>query len=323
MPPLLCIMGPTASGKTALAIKLAEALDGELISVDSALVYRGLDIGSAKPAYPHHLIDICEPTVAYSAARFATDARQVIADIRARGKRPILVGGTMLYYRALVQGLDPLPAADASLRAELEARGHREGWPALHKALETVDPVSASRIHPNHSQRLVRALEVFTLTQRPLSEQQGADDSVKIPHIPIAIAPLERRILHERIARRFAGMLEDGFLEEVRQLRKRGDLHAGLPAVRAVGYRQLWAHLDGDYDLDEALRRCVVATRQLAKRQFTSLRKWPQLRWILTDAQGDVLQSQLTVDGANEAVRPSKTTNVSELVLNFLHSNPI
>ena len=313
-------MGPTASGKTDLAIALAEALDGELISVDSALVYRGLDIGSAKPDYPHHLVDICDPGEAYSAARFVTDARQVLADVRARGRRPILVGGTMLYYRALLQGLAPMPGADPAVRAEIEAQAQREGWPSVHQALAAVDPASAARIHPNHSQRLMRALEVYRVSGRPLSEIHGADDGEPgIPSIPIALAPRERTVLHERIATRFHAMMAAGFLDEVRALHARGDLHSGLPALRAVGYRQLWEHLDGHCSLDEAVERGIAATRQLAKRQFTWLRKWPDLRWIHTDGSGQVL------DWSSPPGEPfdAAVTNSADLVLNYLTANPM
>lgn len=341
MAPLICIMGPTASGKTALAVDMARVLDGELISVDSALVYRGLDIGSAKPDFPHHLIDICDPTEAYSAARFASDAARIIAEVEARGRRPILVGGTMLYYRALLQGLDPLPAADPNLRRALTARGESEGWPALHAELVKVDPVSATRIHPNHSQRLVRALEVHTLTGRPLSAQQVSDGRVQRPHLAIALAPQDRHVLHARIEQRFAQMLNDGFLDEVKQLYSRSDLHRDLPAMRAVGYRQLWEFLDGECDFEEAVRRGVVATRQLAKRQFTWLRKWPQLRWILTDESGAPSQSNLAqsyptqsdanplafASGAEKSSVPTspelidvENTIVSDLLLKYLQT---
>ncbi|MFT7286636.1 MAG: tRNA dimethylallyltransferase [Halieaceae bacterium] len=288
--PILCLMGPTASGKTALAEALAESLNAELVSVDSALVYRGLTIGSAKPEYPHHLMDICDPAEVYSAARFAEDARRVIAELSSRGRRALLVGGTMLYYRALFEGLAPMPAADAALRRTLQARGERLGWPALHRELAAVDPESAARIHPNHSQRLVRALEVFELSGRPLSSlhREGRAAATALPCQAFAIAPRDRSVLHERIERRFRQMMADGFLDEVRSLHARPDLHPGLPAVRAVGYRQLWAHLDGELDLDEAVLRGIAATRQLAKRQFTWLRKWPDLQWIHTDADGRV-----------------------------------
>jgi tRNA dimethylallyltransferase len=309
--PLLCIMGPTASGKTDLAVALAEALDGELISVDSALVYRDLDIGSAKSVYPHHLIDICDPAEVYSAARFARDARSAIEAIRQRGRRPILVGGTMLYYRALLRGLAPMPAADPALRADLEARATREGWPALHAELVRVDPVSAARIHPNHSQRIVRALELCRLTGRPASAIHGETPDPALPSLCVALAPADRATLHARIATRLQGMLANGFVEEVAALRARGDLHPGLPSMRAVGYRQIWEYLDGSIDRDRAVERTLAATRQLAKRQLTWLRSWPQLSWLLTDAGGHLL----TADGALAAVPGALP---SDRILNYL-----
>ncbi len=314
-------MGPTASGKTDLAMELAEDLDGELISVDSALVYRGLDIGSAKPDYPHHLIDICDPTEVYSAARFVADARRAIADIEARGRRPILVGGTMLYYRALFMGLAAMPGADAQVRAEIETLAARDGWPAVHRQLAAVDPVSASRIHPNHSQRLTRALEVFRVTGRPLSSFHGGGNEKSFDRdaMAIAIAPAERAVLHERIALRFAAMLEAGFVEEVRTLYARGDLHPQLPSIRAVGYRQLWDYVDGNCSLEEASQRAVAATRQLAKRQFTWLRKWPDLHWIHTDSQGQVTGSDLPETPENGPF----TLKPANLVLNYLTYNPM
>lgn len=296
--PLLCIMGPTASGKTDLAIALAEALDGELVSVDSALVYRGLDIGSAKPQYPHHLIDICDPSDAYSAARFAEDARAAIADIEARGRRPILVGGTMLYYRALLEGLARMPGASESIRQEIAQRAEREGWPALHSELAQIDPVAAEKIHPNHSQRISRALEVYRLSGKTLSELHAESGTgARAPAaLCIALAPSDRAVLHRRIEQRFAQMMEAGFLDEVRGLHTRRDLHPQLPAIRAVGYRQLWEHLSGDCSLEEATARAVAATRQLAKRQLTWLRKWPELHWIHTDPEGRVVASDLDSD---------------------------
>jgi tRNA dimethylallyltransferase len=279
-------MGPTASGKTDLAVALAEALGGELISVDSALVYRGLDIGSAKPEYPHHLIDVCDPEEVYSAARFAADARALIDDLRARGRRPILVGGTMLYFRALLQGLAPMPAADAALREELNARADREGWPALHRQLERLDPAAAQRIHPNHSQRLLRALEVCLLAGRPLSELHAQTQESVEDALCFALAPADRAVLHRRIERRLEVMMSAGFVDEVRRLRQRPGLHPALPSMRSVGYRQLWEHLDGACDLDTAKARALAATRQLAKRQLTWLRKWPGLLWLRTDESG-------------------------------------
>jgi tRNA dimethylallyltransferase len=320
--PLLCIMGPTASGKTNLAITLAEALDGELISVDSALVYRGLDIGSAKPLYPHHLMDICDPSEAYSAARFVEDARNAIDAVRSRGRRPILVGGTMLYYSALLQGLASMPGADGAVRDEIASIAAQDGWPAVHRELAQVDPESAARIHPNHSQRLSRALEVYRLTGKTLTyfhDQDQASPPYMADALAIAIAPAERQVLHARIETRFREMMNSGFLDEVRSLRERKDLHAGLPAIRAVGYRQLWSYLDGACSLEDAQERGIIATRQLAKRQFTWLRKWPGLRWIHTDASGVVSQSDL----AENDLIIAKNTDPSDLLLNYLTYNPM
>lgn len=315
-PPLLCIMGPTAAGKTALAIELAERLNGELISVDSALVYRGLDIGAAKPDYPHHLIDICDPAEAYSAARFAVDAANAVRDVRSRGRRPILVGGTMLYFRALLHGLAEMPEADPEMRRRIEAEAAERGWPALHAELADVDPEAAARIHPNHSQRLSRALEVYRLTGVPLTRyhESGEQPAIDEPVLAVALAPRERSVLHARIAQRFELMLEEGFLEEVAGLRERGDLHADLPAIRAVGYRQLWSHLAGECTLDEAVERAVIATRQLAKRQYTWLRKWPELHWLLSDEDGRVVE--YSAPGGTVVTAP--TANPSDLVLNYL-----
>lgn len=318
-------MGPTASGKTDLAIRLAEALDGELISVDSALVYRGMDIGSAKPDYPHHLVDICDPSEIYSASRFVIDAQRAIESVRAAGRRPILVGGTMLYYRALLEGLAPMPAADPALRAELEARAHREGWPALHNELALLDPEAAQRIHPNHSQRLVRALEICILTGKPLTQVHArgsdAESGLDSDHSPpkalaIALAPSDRSVLHRRIELRFKQMLEKGFEQEVIELYQRGDLHLELPSMRAVGYRQMWEYLEGNSTLEQAIELAVIATRQLAKRQFTWLRKWPDLLWIHTDENSRVESCDLAVSGENY-------DDSAELVLNYLVRNPM
>ena len=251
MDQLLCITGPTASGKTELAIALARALAGELISVDSALVYRGLDIGSAKPDFPHHLVDLCEPQEVYSAARFVEDANAAMALVQSRGRRPILVGGTMLYLKALLEGMDPLPAADPALRARLTERAECDGWPVLHAELARLDPDAADAIHPNHSQRLLRALELVMLSGKPLSElhsrQQGTSPSPAnpgvAPALTFALVPADRKQLHQRIEQRFDAMMEAGFLAEVKQLRNQPGLSEALPAIRAVGYRQLWRHL--------------------------------------------------------------------------------
>jgi tRNA dimethylallyltransferase len=283
-------MGPTAAGKTDLAIALAEAAQGELISVDSALVYRGLDIGAAKPDYPHHLVDLRDPADPYSAADFVRDAQSAIADIRERGKAPILVGGTMLYFRALLLGLDDMPASDPAIRAAIEAEAASRGWPALHAELAAVDPKAAARIHVNHSQRISRALEVWRQTGRPMSDwQTGAGPEVALPHLPVVVCPRDRACLHARIAQRFEQMMASGFLEEVRYLHSRGDLTPALPAIRAVGYRQLWEHLDGETDLPAAIQRGLAATRRLAKRQLTWLRSWPGAVWLETDSGGHLL----------------------------------
>lgn len=293
LPPAIFLMGPTAAGKTDLALALARILPCELVSVDSALVYRGMDIGTAKPdkatldAFPHHLVDIRDPAEAYSAAEFRRDALNVMADITARGRIPLLVGGTMLYFKALLDGLADMPGADAEVRAELEVRGQREGWSVLHEELRAVDPQSAARIHPNDPQRLVRALEVFrvsgmTMTELRLRQSEDGSEEGRFPYTvaQLAIAPAQRQILHERIAQRFDLMLEQGFVAEVERLHRRGDLHAELPSIRAVGYRQVWEHLEGRLSTSLMRERGIIATRQLAKRQFTWLRSWENVHWL-------------------------------------------
>lgn len=284
---VLALMGPTASGKTALAEHLAERFDAELISVDSALVYRGLSIGAAKPDYPHHLLHIRDPEDPYTAADFARDAQQCIDEIRARGRRPILVGGSMLYFRALIQGLDEIPAIDPAIRAEIEAEAQQLGWPALHQQLSEVDPETAGRLHPNHSQRICRALEVYRGTGTPLSEwQQGNVTSASDDYECIALCPEDRALLHARIATRLDAMFDQGLVAEVTRLYEQENLHTDLPAIRAVGYRQVWAYLDGNVDLEECREKALAATRQLAKRQLTWLRSWPDLTWVWTDSAG-------------------------------------
>ena len=284
-------MGPTAAGKTDLAISLAQSLNGELISVDSALVYRGLDIGTAKPDYPHHLINIRDPREPYSAMQFSRDATAAIADIRARGRLPILVGGTMLYFRALLEGLDDMPASDPVIRQKIEHDAALEGWPAMHQRLQLVDPSLASRLHPNHSQRIARGLEVWQMTGKPLSEWQIGEGRGGLGETPISlvICPQERSLLHARIAHRLEDMLRTGLLDEVRRLWLRGDLHPELPAIRAVGYRQFWAHLEGETTQEEAEQAVLFATRQLAKRQLTWLRRWPADAWLKTGESGELL----------------------------------
>ncbi|ATH83799.1 tRNA (adenosine(37)-N6)-dimethylallyltransferase MiaA [Ectopseudomonas mendocina] len=298
LPPAIFLMGPTAAGKTDLALALARVLPCDLISVDSALVYRGMDIGTAKPdkavlaEFPHALIDIRDPAESYSAAEFRADALAAMAESAARGRIPLLVGGTMLYYKALLEGLADMPSADPVVRAELEARAVVEGWEALHRELAEVDPQSAARIHPNDPQRLTRALEVYRVSGMSMSEHRlrqaagnpegGTSASGQLPYTvaQLAIAPAQRQILHERIAQRFQAMLEQGFVEEVEALRSRSDLHAGLPSIRAVGYRQVWEYLDGKLSREEMVEHGIIATRQLAKRQFTWLRGWGDLQWL-------------------------------------------
>jgi tRNA dimethylallyltransferase len=295
-PRLLALAGPTASGKTDAALALAQALDAEIVSVDSALVYRGMDIGTAKPtpeqlwAVPHHLIDIRDPRDAYSAAEFVADATRAVADIHARGRIALLVGGTMLYFKALFEGLDAMPPADAATRAQLEAEAAARGWPALHGELARVDPATAARLAPNDAQRIQRALEVFRTTGQPLSAFQrggGGGGGALRPAALLSLEPADRAWLHERIARRFDAMLQAGFLDEVQALRARGDLHAGLPSMRAVGYRQAWEALDGQWPLAQLRERGVAATRQLAKRQLTWLRSMER-RVIVCDAPDPV-----------------------------------
>ncbi|WP_417518499.1 tRNA (adenosine(37)-N6)-dimethylallyltransferase MiaA [Marinobacter sp.] len=307
-------MGPTASGKTDLAMALCEQLPCDIISVDSAMIYRGMDIGTAKPSAdelaraPHRLIDICDPAETYSAADFRRDALVEMDLISSAGRIPLLVGGTMMYFKALLHGMSGLPSASPELRKALEAEADAEGWLALHEELRAKDPVAAELIHPNNRQRLLRALEVIRLTGRPISSfweaegspphqqeagQQGiedytyytkwqADEGSSLPYTvtQLAVAPTERRVLHERIHARFLNMLEVGFLDEVRALMARGDLHQELPSMRCVGYRQAWSHLAGADDYDTFVSKGVAATRQLAKRQLTWLRKWSDLNWL-------------------------------------------
>ncbi len=280
-------MGPTASGKTDLAIRLRQQLPVELISVDSALIYRGMDIGTAKPdadelaQAPHRLLDIRDPSQSYSAADFREDALKEMADIVKAGRIPLLVGGTMLYYKALLEGLSPLPAADPDIRAEIEQQARERGWLSLHEELQRIDPVSATRIHPNDPQRLSRALEVFRISGKTLTElTQTQGETLPYQVHQFAITPKDRAILHQRIEQRFDNMIKAGFEQEVRALYERGDLHPDLPSVRCVGYRQMWDYFDGNCTLDEAIYRGICATRQLAKRQITWLRSWKDLTWL-------------------------------------------
>jgi tRNA dimethylallyltransferase len=317
LPRLICLMGPTASGKTDLAIELARHLPCELISVDSALVYRGLDIGSAKPDYPHHLIDIRDPAQPYSVAEFCRDAQRLIEEILERQRIPLLVGGTMLYFKTLLEGIAPMPAADERVRAELEAQARSEGWPALHTRLAEVDPVAAGRIHPNHSQRIGRALEVYLssgVTMTAWRERQASGSEIlpgdRYRVQQLAIFPAQRPVLHQRIESRLRDMVAAGLVEEVRALYERGDLHPDLPALRAVGYRQMWGYLAGEYDLNRAVELSIIATRQLAKRQLTWLRGWPNLQAIYTNNRGFA---------ANSPENPETMTEEPvQLALNYL-----
>lgn len=295
------LMGPTASGKTDLAMALHERLGMDIISVDSAMVYRGMDIGTAKPTpeelarAPHRLIDIRDPADPYSAANFRDDAREEMQRISDRGGIPLLAGGTMLYYKSLVGGIGDLPAADAGVRAELEAWASRDGLAALHDELGRIDPESAERIHPNDPQRLMRALEIHRIAGKPMSELWREQEKENFPWriLSIGLAPAQRQVLHERIARRFMAMLESGFVDEVAALKGRGDLHLGLPSMKSVGYRQVWQYLDGDFGKEDLKCKGIVATRQLAKRQITWLRSWPALHWVdslSSDPLGEVLK---------------------------------
>ena len=287
-PPAIFLMGPTASGKTDLAIQLRQQLPVEVISVDSALIYRGMDIGTAKPSKaelalaPHRLIDICDPAESYSAMNFRHDALREMQDITAQGKIPLLVGGTMLYYKALLEGLSPLPSADEKVRSEIETKAMQIGWGGLHQELAKIDPISAQRINPNDSQRINRALEVFYLTGKTLTEltaQKG--EALPYDILQFAIAPENREVLHLRIEQRFHKMIELGFQQEVEKLYQRSDLNENLPSIRSVGYRQMWEYLRGDYDHKEMIFRGICATRQLAKRQITWLRGWKSpIQWL-------------------------------------------
>jgi tRNA dimethylallyltransferase len=301
----IALAGPTASGKTAAAFAIADVLDLEIISVDSALVYRGMDIGTAKPTapelarVPHHLINIRDPLHAYSAAEFATDATRLIGEINARGKLALLVGGTMLYFKALFDGLDDMPRADPAIRAEIEAQARAEGWPALHTELALIDPATALRLSPGDSQRISRALEVYRISGKTMSElhtiksianYEGQTLASSTFYPLIALEPGNRAWLHARIAQRLDVMFADGFEDEVKALRARGDLHADLPSMRCVGYRQVWQALDGTAPVAEVRDRCIFATRQLAKRQITWLRAMPQRQVVACDAPDAIEQ---------------------------------
>ncbi|NND44533.1 MAG: tRNA (adenosine(37)-N6)-dimethylallyltransferase MiaA [Xanthomonadales bacterium] len=287
LPPVIFLMGPTAAGKTGLAVRLVEAFPLEIISVDSALVYRGMDIGTAKPdaatlvRAPHRLIDIREPTERYSAAEFRDDALAAIEDILAKGRYPLLAGGTMLYFRALQRGLSELPSASPEIRMAIEEEAARLGWAKMHRQLASLDPVAADRINPNDPQRIQRALEVIRISGRPLSELQTGGDRRGFPYrvLKLIVCPPDRAVLHQRIERRFRSMLEEGFVEEVRRLRALDDFDANLPAMRSVGYRQALAWLEGELAADEWQEKAIASTRQLAKRQLTWLRKEEGALW--------------------------------------------
>jgi tRNA dimethylallyltransferase len=295
LPPAIFLMGPTASGKTDLAIKLCQALPCDIISVDSALIYKGMDIGTAKPSAqeqalaPHRLIDIRDPAESYSVAEFRRDALSAMEDISQQGRIPLLVGGTMMYYKGLLEGLSPLPEADPLIRQEIEHQANELGWQVMHKQLAEVDPSAALRIHPNDPQRLMRALEVYKLTNKSMTDLQQTK-SAPIPYLvkQFAIAPADRAVLHQRIAQRFSDMLAQGFENEVKKLRKRNDLHLDLPSMRCVGYRQMWQYLDGDFSYNELLEKGIAATRQLAKRQLTWLRGWQNVNWLDTFAKDNL-----------------------------------
>lgn len=280
-------MGPTAAGKTDLALDIANRFPVEIISVDSALVYRGMDIGTAKPEpeilsqYPHHLVNIIDPTESYSVGAFRADALKLMAEITARGNVPLLVGGTMLYFKALEHGLADLPVADMEIRAQLEYEAEQYGLVHLHERLSVVDPISAARIHINDPQRLQRALEVYEITGKSLTELTNVTTS-QLPYriIKLILSPFDRAVLHQRIARRYQSMVAKGFIDEVKALRRRKDCHPDLPSIRAVGYRQAWSHLAGEYDQEEMIEKAIIATRQMAKRQLTWLRAQPDGVWF-------------------------------------------
>lgn len=297
---IFCLMGPTASGKTRLAIELVKSLPFEIISVDSAMVYRDMNIGTAKPTpeenalAPHHLINICDASEPYSAGQFRGDVLEKIRTVFANGRIPLLVGGTMMYFHVLQNGLAALPDADPAIRNSIYARAAEYGWEFMHGQLQQVDPLTAAKIHPNDSQRISRALEIYHLTGKSLANIQQTETSTNLSFnvINIAVAPADRNILHDRIAKRFQQMLQQGFLSEVEKLFQRGDLNADLPSMRTVGYRQFWDYLNGEISYERACERAVIATRQLAKRQLTWLRSWENLHWFASE--GDNLVERVT-----------------------------
>ena len=301
LPPVICLMGPTASGKTALAMALHDALPCDIISVDSALVYRDMDIGTAKPTaeelikYPHSLINLIDPSESYSAADFCRDALREIDKSRANNRIPLLVGGTMMYFKSLIDGISPLPTADAKIRQEIEAEAKELGWSYLHDQLAKIDPVSAERIHKNDPQRLIRALEVYRITGKSMTElTKVKGDRLGGDVLQFAISPKDRKDLHARIALRFDQMIEQDFELEVVKLKERTDLNVNLPSIRCVGYRQMWEYLNDEVDHDEMVFKGICATRQLAKRQLTWLRNWPNLHWLHMEDENnlkDILSS--------------------------------
>ena len=318
LPPVIFLMGPTASGKTDVAMAVYEQLPVDIISVDSALVYRGMDIGTAKPSaeelqkVPHQLIDICDPAEPYSAADFCEDAEQAIAQSIAAGRIPLLVGGTMMYFKALLEGLADMPESDPAVRAAILQEAEQQGWPALHAQLQLIDPEYAAQVHPNHSQRISRALEVYRCSAKTMSAWRAQQDPQRgLAHrfqvLQLALLPNDRADLHQRIEQRFQQMLAKGLVEEVQGLRNRGDLHLNLPSMRAVGYRQVWHYLDGHDNYQTMGDKGLAATRQLAKRQLTWLQAWPALRPFMVQKNMDQRTHQKIV----------------ELILNFLPTNSL
>lgn len=299
-PPVICLMGPTASGKTALAMELCQHLPCDIISVDSALIYRDMDIGTAKPTaeelaeYPHRLINLKDPAESYSAAEFCSDALAEIEKIRANNRIPLLVGGTMMYFKSLIEGISPLPEANADIRKKIEDEASEHGWEYMHQMLAQFDETAAKRIHPNDPQRIMRAIEVYRISGHSLSHlTEIKGDKLEGDVLQFAITPKERKDLHARIELRYQQMIAQGFESEVVKLKARGDLHENLPSIRCVGYRQMWEYLNGEYDHDEMIFKGVCATRQLAKRQLTWLRNWPNLHWLNMEDE-DNLQQMLS-----------------------------
>ncbi|MDG1694712.1 MAG: tRNA (adenosine(37)-N6)-dimethylallyltransferase MiaA [Porticoccaceae bacterium] len=299
--PVIFLMGPTASGKTDLAISLIDHLPVELINVDSAQIYQQMDIGTAKPdaetlkKAPHRLLGFCDPADAYSAADFAIDAKKEIVDIHNAGRIPLLVGGSMLYFKVLLKGLSDLPTANAGIRKSIQEQADKEGWASIHQQLQLVDPITAEKLHPNHSQRIQRALEVYKITGLPLSALQSQSSGGIEDHYDVrqyALVMQNRALLHQRIEQRFMAMMDAGFADEVAALFQRGDLNADLPSIRAAGYRQLWDYFEGHYGLDKAVEKAIIATRQLAKRQQTWLRNWPNSQEITVDNEQGYLDKK-------------------------------